>query len=39
LALDVAFADEAILEPPRTAFDAWAAGVPELADVGGNPGT
>ncbi|MGZ9276879.1 MAG: adenosine deaminase [Candidatus Limnocylindrales bacterium] len=29
-ALDVAFADEATLEPLRTAFDAWAAGIPEL---------
>jgi len=30
-ALDVAFADEATLDPLRSAFDAWAAGVPELA--------
>ncbi len=30
-ALDVAFADEADLRPLRTAFDAWAAGIPELA--------
>jgi adenosine deaminase len=30
-ALDVAFADETALEPLRRAFDAWAAGVPELA--------
>ena len=29
--LDVAFADEATIEPLRTAFEAWAAGVPELA--------
>jgi adenosine deaminase len=29
-ALDVAFADEAVLAPIRTEFDAWAAGVPEL---------
>lgn len=29
--LDVAFADEATLAPLRLAFDAWAAGVPELA--------
>lgn len=29
--LDVAFADEATLAPLRSAFDAWAAGVPELA--------
>jgi adenosine deaminase len=29
-ALDVAFADEATLEPLRAAFDAWAAGIPEL---------
>ena len=28
--LDVAFADEATLAPLRSAFDAWAAGVPEL---------
>ena len=27
-ALDVAFADEATLAPLRTAFDAWAAGIP-----------
>jgi adenosine deaminase len=31
-ALDVAFADEAVLRPLRDAFDAWAAGIPELAD-------
>jgi len=30
-ALDVAFADEAALAPLRVAFDAWAAGIPELA--------
>ena len=30
-ALDVAFADEATLAPIRAAFDAWAAGIPELA--------
>jgi adenosine deaminase len=30
-ALDVAFADEATLEPLRREFDAWAAGIPELA--------
>jgi adenosine deaminase len=30
-ALDVAFADDATLDPLRTAFDAWAAVVPELA--------
>ena len=29
-ALDVAFADEATVTPIRIAFDAWAAGVPEL---------
>ena len=29
-ALDVAFADEATLAPLRAAFDAWAAGVPDL---------
>ena len=29
-ALDVAFADEATLAPLRAAFDAWAAGIPEL---------
>ena len=29
-ALDVAFADEATLEPLRASFDAWAAGIPEL---------
>ena len=29
-ALDVAFADEATLEPLRAAFDRWAAGIPEL---------
>lgn len=30
-ALDVAFADEATLGPLRSAFDAWASGIPELA--------
>ena len=30
-ALDVAFADEATLEPLRASFDAWAVGIPELA--------
>jgi adenosine deaminase len=30
-ALDVAFADEATLTPIRASFDAWAAGIPELA--------
>ncbi len=30
-ALDVAFADEATLAPLRAEFDAWAAGIPELA--------
>ncbi len=30
-ALDVAFADEATLIPLRAEFDAWAAGIPELA--------
>jgi adenosine deaminase len=30
-ALDVAFADEASLATLRSAFDAWAAGIPELA--------
>jgi adenosine deaminase len=35
-ALDVAFADEATLSPLRAAFDAWAAGIPELA-VGESP--
>ncbi len=29
-ALDVAFADEATLDPIRASFDAWAAGIPEL---------
>jgi adenosine deaminase len=29
-ALDVAFAEEAVLVPLRAAFDAWAAGIPEL---------
>jgi adenosine deaminase len=33
-ALDVAFADEATLEPLRGAFDAWAAGRPELGVAG-----
>jgi len=33
-ALDVAFADEATLAPLRAAFDAWAAGIPELRDAG-----
>ncbi len=32
-ALDVAFADEADLAPLRAAFDAWGAGIPELAVV------
>ncbi len=32
-ALDVAFADEATLEPLRREFDAWAATIPELATV------
>jgi adenosine deaminase len=30
-ALDFAFADEATLAPLRASFDAWAAGIPELA--------
>jgi adenosine deaminase len=30
-ALDVAFAEEAVLAPLRTEFDRWAAGIPELA--------
>jgi len=30
-ALDVAFADEVTLAPLRAAFDAWAAGIPELS--------
>ena len=30
-ALDVAFADEPTLMPLRATFDAWAAGIPELA--------
>jgi adenosine deaminase len=30
-ALDVAFADEADLEPLRAEFDAWGAGIPDLA--------
>lgn len=30
-ALDVAFADEATLAPLRAEFDAWGAGIPELA--------
>ena len=30
-ALDVAFADAAVLAPLRAEFDAWAAGIPELA--------
>jgi adenosine deaminase len=30
-ALDVAFADEASLEPIRAACDAWASGIPELS--------
>jgi adenosine deaminase len=34
-ALDVAFADQATLEPLRADFDRWAAGVPEL---GAGPG-
>jgi adenosine deaminase len=32
-ALDVAFADEATLAPLRAEFDAWAAGIPELASA------
>lgn len=32
-ALDVAFADESDLRSLRAAFDAWAAGIPELAAV------
>jgi adenosine deaminase len=32
-ALDVAFADEDTLAPLRAEFDAWAAGIPELATV------
>jgi adenosine deaminase len=32
-ALDVAFADEPALEPLRRSFDAWAAGIPELAQT------
>jgi adenosine deaminase len=32
-ALDVAFADEVDLAPLRATFDAWAAGIPELAPV------
>jgi len=34
-ALDVAFADEDTLAPLRTAFDAWAAGIPELGQPAG----
>jgi adenosine deaminase len=30
-AIDVAFAEEATLAPLRASFDAWAAGIPELA--------
>ena len=30
-ALDVAFADDSDLVPLRDAFDAWAAGIPELS--------
>jgi adenosine deaminase len=33
-ALDVAFAEEAVLEPLRAAFDAWAARIPELYSAG-----
>jgi len=33
-ALDVAFADEPTLAPLRAAFDAWAAGIPELSPQG-----
>jgi adenosine deaminase len=33
LALDAAFAEEAVLVPLREAFDAWAATIPELADA------
>jgi len=36
-ALDVAFADEATLAPLRREFDAWAAGIPELATAAGSP--
>jgi len=32
-ALDVAFADEAILAPLRATFAAWGAGIPELGDA------
>jgi adenosine deaminase len=32
-ALDVAFADEATLEPLSAAFDTWAAGIPELTST------
>jgi adenosine deaminase len=32
-ALDVAFADEATLQPLRATFDSWAADIPELATV------
>jgi hypothetical protein len=30
-ALEVAFADEATLQPLRREFDAWAAAIPEFA--------
>jgi adenosine deaminase len=33
-ALDVAFADEATLEPLRASFDRWADGIPELGRAG-----
>jgi adenosine deaminase len=33
-ALDVAFADEAVLAPLRAEFDAWAAAIPELGSTG-----
>jgi len=33
-ALDVAFADEAVLGPLRTAFAAWGAGIPDLTKGG-----
>jgi adenosine deaminase len=36
-ALDVAFADEATLQPLRAEFDAWAAGIPELGAGGSSP--
>ncbi len=36
-ALRVAFADEANLAPLRAEFDAWAAGIPELAEPSSVP--